>query len=198
MPCAPMCWLYQIGSDPADLAAPRDIARWLTGFHARADRRLLYQPGCRGHAGPTLHGDVFYARTDAERRAGPQPPIDRNAYARENGWAIASLAALYDVTGEPALIDAAVRAFDWALAQRRAPNGGFGHARAGRRRHPSRRHAVDGRGRARALSQHRRAALPQRCDRARRGDRARSSRSVGRLHGACARSPARRACWPSR
>ena len=76
------------------------------------------------------HGDVFYAKSDAERRAGPQPPIDRNSYARENGWAIASLAALYDVTGDNALLDAATKAFDWVLANRRAPNGGFGHARA--------------------------------------------------------------------
>ena len=81
-------------------------------------------------AGPTLHGDLFYARSDAERRAGPQPPIDRNIYARENGWAVASLAALHDVTGDRALLDAAVRAFDWTLANRRAPNGGLGHARA--------------------------------------------------------------------
>ena len=76
------------------------------------------------------HGDVFYAKGDAARRAGPQPPIDRNSYARENGWAIASLAALYDVTGDKALLDAATKAFDWTLANRRAPNGGFGHARA--------------------------------------------------------------------
>ena len=76
------------------------------------------------------HGDAFYAKSDAERRAGPQPPIDRNSYARENGWAIASLAALYDVTGDTALLDAAAKAFDWMLANRRAPNGGFGHGRA--------------------------------------------------------------------
>ena len=119
---------WQISGDPADLAAARDIARWLMDF-MRAPSGAFYTSQ-DADAGPTLHGDVFYARTDAERRAGPQPPIDRNAYARENGWAIASLAALYDVTGEPALIDAAVRAFDWVLAERRAPNGGFGHARA--------------------------------------------------------------------
>ena len=119
---------YQIGGDPADLAAARDIARWLMDF-MRAPTGAFYTSQ-DADAGPALHGDVFYARTDAERRAGPQPPIDRNAYARENGWAIASLAALYDITGEQALIDAAARAFDWALAERRAPNGGFGHARA--------------------------------------------------------------------
>jgi len=77
-----------------------------------------------------LHGNEFYAKSDSERRASAQPPIDRNSYARENGWAIASLAALYDVTGDKLLLEAATRAFDWTLANRRAPNGGFGHARA--------------------------------------------------------------------
>jgi uncharacterized protein len=119
---------WQIGHDPADLAAARDIARWLMDF--------MRAPGGAFHtsqdadAGPDLHGDAFYARSDAQRRAGPQPPIDRNVYARENGWAIASLVALYDVIGDAALLGAAVRAFDWILANRRAPNGGFGHARA--------------------------------------------------------------------
>lgn len=119
---------HQIGGDPADLAAAKDIARWLMGF-MRSDSGAFFTSQ-DADAGPDLHGDVFYARDDAQRRAGPQPPIDRNSYARENGWAIASLAALYDVTGDPALLLAARRAFDWTLANRRAPNGGFGHGRA--------------------------------------------------------------------
>jgi uncharacterized protein YyaL (SSP411 family) len=119
---------WQIGHDPADFAAARDIARWLMDF-MRA-RGGAFHTSQDADAGPALHGDVFYAKSDAKRRAGPQPPIDRNVYARENGWAIASLAALHDVTGDAALLGAAVRAFDWTLANRRAPNGGFGHARA--------------------------------------------------------------------
>lgn len=119
---------WQIGHDPADLAAARDIARWLMDF-MRAPSGAFHTSQ-DADAGPALHGDAFYAKSDAQRRAGPQPPIDRNVYARENGWAIASLAALHDVTGDAALLGAAVRAFDWTLANRRAPNGGFGHARA--------------------------------------------------------------------
>ena len=34
------------------------------------------------------------------------------------------------MTGDKALLDAAMKAFDWTLANRRAPNGGFGHGRA--------------------------------------------------------------------
>ena len=56
-----------------------------------------------------MHGDVFYAKPTPRAAPAPQPPIDRNSYARENGWAIASLAALYDVTGDKALLDAATK-----------------------------------------------------------------------------------------
>jgi uncharacterized protein YyaL (SSP411 family) len=118
---------YEIGRDPADLAAARDIGRWLMDF--MRDPEGAFYTSQDADAG-TLHGSDFYARTDAERRAGPQPPIDRHLYARENGWAVASLAELYNATSDRALIDAATRAFDWTLAHRRAPNGGFGHARA--------------------------------------------------------------------
>jgi uncharacterized protein YyaL (SSP411 family) len=120
---------WQIGHDPADLAAARDVARWLTDFMRSPERAFWTSQDA--DAGPELPGKVFYGRNDAERRGGPQPAIDRHLYARENGWAIASLAALYDVTGEPALMDAATRAFDWVLAHRRSPHGGFGHGGPG-------------------------------------------------------------------
>jgi uncharacterized protein YyaL (SSP411 family) len=119
---------WQNWHDPADLAAARDVARWLMDFMRSPDGAFYTSQDA--DAGPALHGEVFYARSDAERRAGPQPAIDRHLYARENGWAIASLATLYDVTGEPALLEAARRALDWTLAQRRAPDGGFGHGQA--------------------------------------------------------------------
>src|SRR5262245_18728029 len=119
---------WQIGGDPADLAAARQIVRWLMDF-MRSPEGCFYTSQ-DADAGPALHGEAFYARNDAERRAGPKPPIDRNCNARENGWAIASLAALYDVTGEAPLLEAAERAHDWTLTHRREPNGGLGHGRA--------------------------------------------------------------------
>jgi hypothetical protein len=118
---------YEISRDPKDLAAAKDIGRWLMDF-MRAPSGAFYTSQDADAGG--LHGHDFYAKSDAERRAAPQPPIDRNSYARENGWAAASLAELYDVTGDKTLIEAAQKAFDWTLANRRAPNGGFGHARA--------------------------------------------------------------------
>jgi len=119
---------WQIGRDEADLTSAKDIGRWLMDF-MRSDSGAFYtsQDADVSH---DEHGDAFYAKGDVERRSGAQPPVDKNSYARENGWTVASLAALHDATGDRALLDAATRAFDWALANRRAPNGGFGHGRA--------------------------------------------------------------------
>jgi uncharacterized protein YyaL (SSP411 family) len=119
---------YEIGRDPADLRAAQDIGRWLMDF-MRGDSGAFYtsQDADVSHGEP---GSVFYAKGDAARRAGAQPPIDKNFYARENGWAVTTLTTLYDVTADRKLLDAAQRAFDWVLVNRRAPNGGFGHSRA--------------------------------------------------------------------
>ncbi len=119
---------YEIDHDPADLKAAQDIGRWLMDFMRAPNGAFYTSQDADVAAGE--HGDVFYAKNDAERRGGAQPPIDTNSYARENGWAIASLATLYDVTGDKKLLEAAQRSFDWVLANRRAPNGGFGHSRA--------------------------------------------------------------------
>ncbi len=119
---------YEIGHDPADLATARDIARWLMDF-MRSPGGAFYTSQ-DADASNDLHGEAFYAGNDATRRSGRQPAIDKNAYARENGWAIASLAELANVAVDGELLNAARRAFDWTLANRRAPNGGLGHARA--------------------------------------------------------------------
>ena len=119
---------YEIGHDPADLATARDIARWLMDF-MRSPGGAFYTSQ-DADASNDLHGEAFYAGSDATRRSGRQPAIDKNAYARENGWAIASLAELGNVAADGELLNAARRAFDWTLANRRAPNGGLGHARA--------------------------------------------------------------------
>ncbi len=119
---------HQITGDPAALIAGRAIARWLLermrapdgGFYVSQDADV----------DRAVTGKMFYALDAAGRRQFREPRIDRNLYARESGWAASALAALYDVTGERVYLDAATRAVDWAVAHRRAPSGGFGHARA--------------------------------------------------------------------
>ncbi len=75
-----------------------------------------------------LLGKDFY-RLSAEQRnkLGRAPTVDKNTYARENGWAISGLLGLYAATGDRAVLDAALRAANWVVANRALPNGGFRH-----------------------------------------------------------------------
>jgi uncharacterized protein YyaL (SSP411 family) len=54
-----------------------------------------------------------------------------HVYARENGWAIAAWAALYDATGNAQYLARARRAADWVSAHRALDAGGFSHAEHG-------------------------------------------------------------------
>ena len=47
--------------------------------------------------------------------------------ARENGWAINGIVALYAATGDAQYLQAAVRAADWIEKNRSLPGGGFSH-----------------------------------------------------------------------
>jgi uncharacterized protein YyaL (SSP411 family) len=55
------------------------------------------------------------------------PRIDKNLYARENGWAISGLAAYYNVTNDAKALDIAERAAKWVITNRALPGGGFRH-----------------------------------------------------------------------
>ena len=44
------------------------------------------------------------------------PPVDKSLYARENGWAISGLVALFSATGYEAVLGAAIKA-DPTLAE---------------------------------------------------------------------------------
>ena len=55
------------------------------------------------------------------------PRIDKNMYARENGWAISGLAAYYNVTSDAKALAIAERAAKWVIANRALPEGGFRH-----------------------------------------------------------------------
>jgi hypothetical protein len=77
-----------------------------------------------------VHDNDFYSLEDAARRKTQQPRIDTNLYARENGWAIAALAAYYDVSNDRAVLEAATAAAQWIEANRKTKSGGFGHGSA--------------------------------------------------------------------
>jgi uncharacterized protein YyaL (SSP411 family) len=120
---------YSLGyaqfGDPAYLHAAQEIRRYLKtfltspqgAFYTSQDADLI-----EGH-----HSGEYFALNDAGRRKQGIPRVDKHIYARENGWAINGLVALYDATGDAAVLADASKAAQWILANRALPGGGFRH-----------------------------------------------------------------------
>jgi uncharacterized protein YyaL (SSP411 family) len=116
---------YALWKDPKYLSAARAIERYLASillspagaFYVSQDSDLDRE----------TDGHRFYALDDATRRKLGMPHIDRNLYARENGWAISGLVAFYDVTNEPEILAMAERTARWVSDNRAPPEGGFHH-----------------------------------------------------------------------
>jgi uncharacterized protein YyaL (SSP411 family) len=73
------------------------------------------------------HSAAYFKLNDRARRRLGVPRVDRHVYARENGWAIAALAVLYQATGDATVLADAERAADWIVAHRSLDGGGFQH-----------------------------------------------------------------------
>ena len=116
---------YAQWKDPKYLAAAGDIQRYLAAFLTSPDGAFyVSQDADLDH---DTDGHKYYALGDAERRKLGMPRIDRNIYARENGWAISGLVAFYDVTNDPKVLAVAERAAKWVNDNRALPGGGFRH-----------------------------------------------------------------------
>src|SRR5580704_16502532 len=99
------------------------------GHHRRSLARPL-RPGRAQAYHPRErhpHSADYFALDDAHRRAQGIPRVDKHIYARENGWAINALVALYASAGDAAVLDDALRATRWTIANRSLPGGGFRH-----------------------------------------------------------------------
>jgi uncharacterized protein len=116
---------YARWKDPKYLAAARDVARYLTSFLVSPDGAFYVSQDA--DLDQDTDGHKFYALGDAERRKLGTPRIDKNLYARENGWAISGLVALYNVTNDPKMLALAERAAKWVNGNRALPGGGFRH-----------------------------------------------------------------------
>ncbi|HEY9790025.1 MAG TPA: DUF255 domain-containing protein [Candidatus Obscuribacterales bacterium] len=73
------------------------------------------------------HSDAYFKLNDLGRRKQGIPRIDTHIYARENGWAINGLIALYEASGDKQYLDSAVRAANWIIAHRAIEGGGYRH-----------------------------------------------------------------------
>jgi uncharacterized protein YyaL (SSP411 family) len=116
---------YALWKDEKYLTAARDIERYLAGFLLSPDGAFyVSQDADLDH---DTDGHKYYALGDAERRKLGMPRIDKNLYARENGWAISGLSAFYSVTNDAKVLATAERAANWVNANRAIPGGGFRH-----------------------------------------------------------------------
>jgi uncharacterized protein YyaL (SSP411 family) len=116
---------YSQFHDPSYLHAAQAIHGFLTRFMLSANGGFYTSQDADLVDG--VHSADYFKLSDAERTARGIPRIDTHQYARENGWAIRSLTALYEVTGDISALKQALAAAKWVCDQRAISDGGFMH-----------------------------------------------------------------------
>ena len=116
---------YARWKDPKYLKAANDIARYVTSTLSSPDGAFYVSQDA--DLSRDVDGHAFYALDDAGRKKLGAPRVDKNAYARETGWAISGLAAYYGVTNDAATRAQMERAAKWVAVNRSLPDGGFRH-----------------------------------------------------------------------
>ncbi|MEO8158639.1 MAG: DUF255 domain-containing protein [Betaproteobacteria bacterium] len=114
----------QLG-DTRYLKAARDIYRYVDAFLRSPEGAYYVSQDADLVKGQ--HSEDYFALGDAQRRTRGIPAIDQHLYARENGWMMQGLAALYAADGNAEILARAVAAARWTLAHRALPGGGFRH-----------------------------------------------------------------------
>jgi uncharacterized protein len=116
---------YALLKNPEYLKAAESIHRYLKGFMTSPEGAFYTSQDADLVQGE--HSSEYFTLDDMERRKLGMPRIDKHLYARENGWAINSLTALYMATGDNSTLEEAVKAADWVIQNRSLPGGGFRH-----------------------------------------------------------------------
>jgi uncharacterized protein YyaL (SSP411 family) len=119
---------YARWRDPAYLHAAQSIRRYVTTFLRGPGGAFFTSQDADLVEGE--HSAAYFALSDGQRRARGIPRVDRNSYARENGWMIEALCAYADATGDDSAIAEAVRAAEWVNAHLGNGEGGFKHGSA--------------------------------------------------------------------
>jgi uncharacterized protein YyaL (SSP411 family) len=109
---------------PEYLEAAQNVHRYVRTFLTSPEGAFYVSQDADLMAGE--HSANYFALSDAKRRALGIPRIDKHLYARENGWMIRALCALYAVTGDHAVLEEAERSAHWVI-DHRSFQGGFHH-----------------------------------------------------------------------
>jgi uncharacterized protein YyaL (SSP411 family) len=119
---------YAQWRDPKYLHAAQEVQRFLATFLTSPEGAFYTSQDADVIEGK--HSADYFALSDTQRRKQGIPRVDTHVYARENGWAIAALAALYEATGDTKTLEQATRAADWVTQHRaiqQEHSGGFHH-----------------------------------------------------------------------
>jgi uncharacterized protein YyaL (SSP411 family) len=115
---------YSAGGDPRDLELARGVERYVARFLTSPEGALYTsQDADLGR----VDGHKYWGLPDGRRRKLGLPRIDRNVYARDDGWFIAALVALHAASGDLEPLDHAHAAARWVIEHRALPEGGFRH-----------------------------------------------------------------------
>ena len=110
---------------PEYLAAAQNIHRYVRTFLTSPEGAFYVSQDADPVEGK--QGDSYFVLDDAARRKLGFPRIDKHLYARENGWMIRALCALYVVTDDASVLHEAGQSARWIIAHRSLPSGGFSH-----------------------------------------------------------------------
>jgi uncharacterized protein len=102
--------------DPRYLGAGQAIHHFLANFLLSSDGAFYTSMDADLVDG--VHSADYFALSDSGRRAQGIPHVDQHQYARENGWAIEALTALYETTGDKTALQEAIAAANWVIANR--------------------------------------------------------------------------------
>jgi uncharacterized protein len=116
---------YAQWRDPAHLAAAREVHRYLRAFLRSPEGAFYVSQDADVVQG--RHSADYFALADAPRRRRGLPRVDTHLYARENGWAVQGLVALYQAGGDREALADALTAARWMVARRSLHGGGFAH-----------------------------------------------------------------------
>lgn len=119
---------YSLWKNDDYLRAAREIDRYLQEH--LMDAAGVFYTSQDADLSADVPGAEFFVLDAAGRKALGEPRVDKNIYARENGWIISALTALYSATLDKAVLQRALTAADWIVKNRSVDGGGFRHGEA--------------------------------------------------------------------
>ena len=118
-------YAYAQWHDPAYLKSAQKIQSYVKAFLTSPDGAFYVSQDA--DLVPGEHSDKYYALDNAARRRQGVPRVDQHIYARENGWMIQALCALYAASSDPAALASAQASAKWMVTHRMLTDGGFRH-----------------------------------------------------------------------